>query len=488
MKQKRLKQFPVIKYVDAICGSGKSHRLKEYILGNPDKLSLIVVPTHNLAEQFQNSLNEILKRKVFRVMGEPAVKTLSDALEDTFKYKVIICTHECYKQYCYKAAFDNEMQDKLSQFDVYVDEIPAASFGGWIKVDFKKNADENYPFLTWIEEKESLFYIKEENREEFEKYYREKNANSKDLKQLLWAMLHGAGLMFDEEKHFFCYGISPLMSSVNWCKSFVIMGAGVSRSEFLWWAKEVAHFICIPAPEFLQPHTERRQHRLVPIEIKALTDKNATQESLAYTLNNFNKEVRTLLGDGYIFATNKDKSVCNFESYGDEIFGESNRVSMASYGLNNYQHITKAAFIGCSNFHPSVTGKWKLYAELNGWDANELASRRKAAMNYEQCYQFVSRCSIRDYDSNSPQLYIVPDLATANYLQTYYFPGAKVESLGFDLPVKERKAREVVKPYNTTKGNETREMIQMYKAQGMKQKDVVKLLDLGIATVKRNWK
>lgn len=31
-------------------------------------------------------------------------------------------------------------------------------------------------------------------------------------------------------------------------------------------------------------------------------------------------------------------------------------------------------------------------------------------------------------------------------------------------------------------------MVQMYKAQGMKQKDVVKLLDLGIATVKRNWK
>ncbi|XFP60763.1 hypothetical protein AAHV36_04370 [Klebsiella pneumoniae] len=278
------------------------------------------------------------------------------------------------------------------------------------------------------------------------------------------------------------------MSSVNWCKSFVIMGAGVSRSEFLWWAKEVAHFICIPAPEYLQPHAERRQHKRVPIEIKALMDKDASLEKLGYAFNNFNKEVRTLLGDGYIFATNKDKSVCNFETYGDEIFGESNRVSMASYGLNNYQHITKAAFIGCANLGCKLTGKWRLYAELNGWDAKELERRRKAAMNYEQCYQFVSRCSIRNYDSNSPQLYIVPDLATANYLQTYYFPGAKVESLGFDLPPDERKPREVVKPYNTTKGKETREMIQMYKAQGMKQKDVVKHLGLGIATVKRNWK
>lgn len=40
-----------VKIVNAICGSGKSYKLKQYIKTNPDKKALIAVPTHDLASQ-----------------------------------------------------------------------------------------------------------------------------------------------------------------------------------------------------------------------------------------------------------------------------------------------------------------------------------------------------------------------------------------------------------------------------------------------------
>ena len=47
------------------------------------------------------------------------------------------------------------------------------------------------------------------------------------------------------------------------------------------------------------------------------------------------------------------------------------RVSMASYGLNHYQHLHKAAFLGCANLDGTTIGHWRTYCELNGWDWRE---------------------------------------------------------------------------------------------------------------------
>lgn len=183
----------------------------------------------------------------------------------------------------------------------------------------------------------------------------------------------------------------------------------------------------------------------------------------------------------FIFATNRDKSLCQFTTIGDEILTDASRgirVSMASYGLNHYQHIHNAAFLGCSNLDKDFQGKWRQYAELNGWNVEEFEQKQRSAMNYERCYQFISRTSIRNADTNHPLMFVVPDLASAEYIKEHYFPGAKIECLKFG---KVRKKRD------TTKGDNTRAEVQKHKANGLTQKQTQEVMNVGIATIKRKW-
>ena len=134
-----------------------------------------------------------------------------------------------------------------------------------------------------------------------------------------------------------------------------------------------------------------------------------------------------------------------------------------------------AVFLGCSNLDRDFQGKWRQYADLNGWNVEEFEQKQRAAMNYERCYQFISRTSIRNTAIREPLVFVVPDLATAEYIQKYYFPGASIDCFNFE------------KPRKKVKGNETRERVQDCKAQGMTQKQAAESLGMGIATIKRNW-
>ncbi|HBY4946365.1 TPA: hypothetical protein MIV40_07855 [Klebsiella pneumoniae] len=134
-----------------------------------------------------------------------------------------------------------------------------------------------------------------------------------------------------------------------------------------------------------------------------------------------------------------------------------------------------AVFLGCSNLDRDFQGKWRQYADLNSWNVEEFEQKQRAAMNYERCYQFISRTSIRNADTNHPLMFVVPDLATAEYIQKYYFPGASIECFHFE------------KPRKKVKGTATRERVQDCKAQGMTQKSAAELLQVNIKTIKRNW-
>ncbi|WP_171996584.1 DEAD/DEAH box helicase family protein [Klebsiella pneumoniae] len=105
MNQKR----PIVAYVDAICGSGKSTTLQQYIksslLTNSDAIPpryLLVMPTHDLCEQVKSELEHRGVRSYHVDIELNAVKNLISTLENDFQHSVIICTHECFKHYCYR--------------------------------------------------------------------------------------------------------------------------------------------------------------------------------------------------------------------------------------------------------------------------------------------------------------------------------------------------------------------------------------------------
>ena len=477
-----------ITYVDAICGSGKSTTLQHYIksslLTNSEAIPpryLLVMPTHELCGQVREELKD-RRVKSYHVDTETeAVNHLVATLENDFEHSVIICTHQCFIHYCYRAEFEPELQNLLKNFSVVTDEIPDAMFGAYIKVQHTDQTEENFPFLEWLEERDGLLFLREDCRDEFYKYWHEKQASGAELKRLLWAIMQGAGLLYEENKHLFAFTASPIIRSVEWAEQFTLLGAGSSRSLFVWTAEHLAGYAVEEAGEHLQPPLERRKHKSVPISLVAVCENRCTLTALQKVFHEHLQEIIQRVPGEFIFATNRDKALCQFTTIGDEILSNSargERVSMASYGLNHYQHIHNTVFLGCSNLDRDFQGKWRQYAELNGWDVEEFEQKQRAAMNYERCYQFISRTSVRNADTDHPLVFVVPDLATAEYIKEHYFPGAKVECLNFG---KARKKR------NTSKGDNTRAEIQKHKANGLTQKQTRELMNVGIATVKRNW-
>lgn len=478
----------VVKFVDAICGSGKSTTLQHYIksslLTNSEAIPpryLLVMPTHDLCNQVKEEL-ESRRVKSYHVDTETeAVRHLISTLEYDFQHSVIICTHQCFIHYCYRAALETELQNLLRNFSIFVDEIPDAMFGAYIKVQHTDRTEENFPFLKWLEERDGLLFLREDCQTDFYKYWHEKQASGAELKRLLWAIMQGAGLLYEENKHLFAFTASPIIRSVEWAEQFTLLGAGSSRSLFTWAAEHLAQYEVEEAGEHLQPPLERRKHKRVPISLVAVCENRCTLTALQKVFHEHLQEIIQRVPGEFIFATNRDKSICEFKTIGDEILTcaeRGKRVSMASYGLNHYQHMHNAVFLGCSNLDRDFQGKWRQYSELNGWDVEEFEQKQRAAMNYERCYQFISRTSVRNADTDHPLVLVVPDLATAEYIKEHYFLGAKIECLNFG---KVRKKRD------TTKGDNTRAEVQKHKSKGLTQKQTQEVMNVGIATIKRNW-
>ncbi len=475
---------PVVNFVNAICGSGKSHRLKEYILSFnleavPEKF-LIVVPTHALAEQFKQDLN-LLRIPNHHIFVEGATLNLKSTLADNFRTNVVITTHECFTNYCHLATFNPEMRSLLAKHNVVVDEIPDGWFGAEATIRHADRTAENFPFLGWLEERNGLLYLNDQHYDKLYEYYHEKHANSDSLKKVLYVALDGGGVMHsecDSSYSFFAYTYNPILKAATWAKSFTVLGAGVDRSGFVWMAKNVAQIAVQEAGEHLLPDPERRKHKNVPIKIVAVLSediKRAGQSELANVFNNHLREIRQFVGKDFIFATNNDKAIYDFKTIGltelgDRMGGEA--VSMSSYGMNSYQGIHCAVFLGCANLSDKDRKRWADYCKRIGWDFEIVMEKKRQSMYFERCYQFLSRTSIRNADTDHPLVFVVPDMAAAEYLKTYYFPGSTIECLGIKKAGKQQ---------------ETRLKVLEHKAQGLTPMATVEAMGVSLRTVRSYW-
>jgi len=477
----KTEQSLTVKIVNAICGSGKSYKLKQYIKTNPDKKALIAVPTHDLASQTQSDLQKLgipaYHNQVDK--GESATRSLINALDDDFGRNVVIVTHECLLHFCQYAYRDEKTQNKLRLFDIYIDEIPPAWYGAEIDYKNEEYKKSNFPFLEWIEEQNGLYFVREQDREKFLAYYESEHANSKLLKQALFSMLTGQGMLLEEDKYFFSFTANPILYSALWAKSFTVLGANVGISEFAYAAKTILNAEISLADDELQPDLMRRVHTDTKrIELIPVFNQKCTKKLLSDYYSDILNRTHRVLRDEFIYTSNNDEQYSNgfyYASHADDVLEGGERVSMASYGLNHYQHLHKAAFLGCANLDKTTIGHWRKYCDLNGWDWRELEEKRQAALNYEKVYQFVSRCSVRVRGNNNKQVYIVPDVGCAEYLKQHYFPDAVIKP---EMIKTERKKR------NTSKGDDKFNLVKSLVDQGLKRKDIVEKTGFKIDTVK----
>ncbi len=345
MKEKK----QVVKFVDAICGSGKSTTLQHYIksslLTNSEAIPpryLLVMPTHELCGQVKEELKD-RRVKSFHVDTETeAVNLLISTLEYDFQHSVIICTHQCFIHYCYRAALEIELQNLLRNFSIFVDEIPDAMFGAYIKVQHTDRTEENFPFLKWLEERDGLLFLREDCQRDFYKYWHEKQASGAELKRLLWAIMQGAGLLYEENKHLFAFTASPIIRSVEWAEQLTLIGAGSSRSLFVWAAEHLAKYEVEEAGEHLQPPIERRKHKRVPISLVAVCENRCTLTALQKVFQEHLQEIIQRVPGEFIFATNRDKSFCQFTTIGDDILSRVNGGSIQSLTAGMLKNLNRS--------------------------------------------------------------------------------------------------------------------------------------------------
>ncbi|HDG1687133.1 TPA: helix-turn-helix domain-containing protein [Kluyvera cryocrescens] len=147
-------------------------------------------------------------------------------------------------------------------------------------------------------------------------------------------------------------------------------------------------------------------------------------------------------------------------------------VSMSSYGMNSYQSIHCAVFLGCANLGDKDRKRWTDYCERIGWDFEIVMEKKRQAMYFERCYQFLSRTSIRNADTDHPLVFVVPDIAAAEYIKAHYFPCSTIECLRIKKVGKQQ---------------ETRLKVLEHKAQGLTPKETVEAMGVSLRTVRSYW-
>ncbi|MEG5439326.1 hypothetical protein UXO70_22130, partial [Enterobacter hormaechei] len=73
---------------------------------------------------------------------------------------------------------------------------------------------------------------------------------------------------------------SPIIRSVEWAEQLTLLGAGSSRSLFVWAAEHLTKYEVEEAGEDLQPPLERRKHKRVPISLVAVCENRCTLSAL----------------------------------------------------------------------------------------------------------------------------------------------------------------------------------------------------------------
>jgi len=423
------------------------------------------------------------------------VHQLKAALASDFHIQVILCTHDCLELYCQQAAFDVSMQQAMQEVSIFVDECPSGAFGAQVRVKHEEFAQDNFPFLAWLEEREKGgLFLKEDRREQMQRYYEESHAKSDDMKRIIWCLLHDNALLAEEDERGYWYtaeAVNPLILASQWAASFIIMAAGIDKSELLYRAEHHLGFTVIKAPAGFQPDVSRAKFKRTHlITISYIFNESASMSALAPVFPEVLMWIKRNFREGFLYATNNDKTLkgeqADFTSLADqELKATGERISMSAYGLNYYagfnvcgkdekflaaldvRHIAAAyegfaqcAYLGIVNDEPFHLQRRRKYADYMGWDFEELSKRRHEQQNAERCLQVLARTVIRDHDNLKPVHFLVPDKQTAEYLQANYFPRCELNPLNF---YRERKARD------TTKGDTAKADVKSLLEKGLKQ-------------------
>lgn len=493
-----------IQLIDGICGSGKSYNVKKYIANHMQQRFIFALPTIALVKQTQKDLSDLNVSSIFIESSNGNVQNaLTDAISPLGNYRVIVISHSALETLGKRVLTDNTLQSYLKDFVVFVDESP----NPLVSVKAKIEAQKNNEWLRGVHQSERWF--SHTDFDELKSYWSEPTNPSNTTRDLLWCLMADYPVIRNKETTsgytLHGYAHSPIIEVYKHCKNLYVMSANVSNCPFVVVAREWCGINSEMAPDSLQPDLDRRTHKNQSrVQVHALLPRRASMTKLAQCWSGVLNKTAQILKRDFLYATNGDKAgaiKCNFKKEADKYFsGAGTNVPFISSGINLFggydvhgmtdeelsrrYNITdtevyqtgfnKAAFLGTARLSRECVGHISdITAELGKNNAQIIIDSIEGFNSFESSYQVHLRTVLRDQNNNDPVTLVFIDEASAKYFIEYYYPDAKLISVG-SIEVK-------------NKSNTTMQDVQNLKSMGLKQKQVSEKLNVSIRTVKNYW-
>jgi hypothetical protein len=422
-------------YVDGLCGSGKTHGLREYLLSNKSlhPKVIIITPTKELNRQIKKDFGD----EAIKIDGDSSDKVVSDIVSkikevNALKQGIIIATHAAYEMIPF---FENKHEWLL-----VVDEIPAIDSFKQHKMPYSSHILTDFfaamPFnetMSKIVKKPNAANIKANTLpDDVTDIFAEVGQNMMKGHDVFthtqnWRNICDYGLVEDDTRETRTQknmvSLLTLKSPIvfNGHKDVIMMGAKFTESIlFKWW--KIAHGV--DWVEFKQIKLRYDQYDFgnrVTINYMVENNwskhvRNKKDDSGCVVGELFADYVSTHFKDTFLLVKNKDDQF-NYGDYAKEI-------PVICHGRNDLSKYNKIAFTASLNRQP----KHLEYLTNVGLDSSYV----KNATVHEVAHQSVMRSSLRDVNSKDEVEILVMDKSTADSLACMFI-GCKIKRIDHDM-------------------------------------------------------
>ncbi|WP_404362546.1 hypothetical protein [Marinobacter sp.] len=153
--------------------------------------------------------------------------------------------------------------------------------------------------------------------------------------------------------------------------------------------------------------------------------------------------------------------------------------------MNHFSHLDHAIYLASSNPTPFVIKTFQMFADDHGLDRDKLIRAVMVERCYEAAYQCVARTSIRNeqVDPDKEHLIIVPDMAYAEYIQSWFEPGCAAIDTQHSYQIQRSSNKKDLE--KTDRFNLALQIITQQSQKQRKLPDLVKAAGTSMSTFKR---
>ncbi|MGX9869035.1 hypothetical protein [Enterobacter mori] len=458
---------------EAPAGYGKTATMSRQINAmSPAECVLVVLPKLSLMEQYKVHNPDWTYVFTGSASGGSVAEAALDAI--LARTRRLVITQATAEVIARRIGVDTVFTDALSDYNVYFDEVVNSKHSVALAVE--KGKEHAHDWLRYIGQSGSEPNIFEAYRPDMIQDILNNGTGNPQFKAMMFHLSSGQQVQkieFEDKTLYASTGDKATFRFLGACKSFMMAGAAVEKLSFVTRAKELfGHGLTITKfTEKTVAYPRPERCTIIPVSSGAASyrrDAEKFEEYCRAALDNLpsNKP--------FLYAVNKDKDVCDFQTIADRIFIPAGGVKLpySAHGLNDFAgyKVHKGVLSVATRsleeaersrkLNPNDQSKWKVYlteeqyqdgfdncvffgmARVRPTDKRWMSDEEVLAVELERgaetCFQALTRTTLRNMsDSVTPHTFIVIDQVAADHASSIWLAGADVRDPVFNTQTKQ---------------------------------------------------